>query len=155
MCPVARCRAEIAAIEAQIRAGHPDLQGLCLALADWSTELRLLQAELRVGQCCATFGSRAFARRRLDVRVRPPGTAARSSQVRASRRVLVDGNVKTYRKGKPVANNRSASGAGIAAVAPRFAHVRAERAAWQCWTTAGKWPPKQERPPRPEPGGRR
>ena len=44
MCSVARCRAEIAAIEAQIRAGHPDLQGLCLALADWSAELRLLQA---------------------------------------------------------------------------------------------------------------
>lgn len=44
MCSVARCRAEIAAVEAQIRAGHPDLQGLCLALADWSAELRLLQA---------------------------------------------------------------------------------------------------------------
>lgn len=27
-----------------IRAGHPDLQGLCLALADWSSELRLLIA---------------------------------------------------------------------------------------------------------------
>jgi hypothetical protein len=34
---------EIAAIEAQIRAGHPDLQGLCLALSDWSAELRLLE----------------------------------------------------------------------------------------------------------------
>ena len=39
-----RCRQEIAAIEANIQAGHPDLQGLCLALADWSTELRLLLA---------------------------------------------------------------------------------------------------------------
>ena len=39
-----RCRREIAALEAQIRAGHPDLRGLCLALADWSCELRLLQA---------------------------------------------------------------------------------------------------------------
>ena len=28
----------------QIRAGHPDLEGLCLALMDWSAELRLLQA---------------------------------------------------------------------------------------------------------------
>jgi hypothetical protein len=37
-----RCRQEIAAIEAEIRAGNPDLQGLCLALADWSAELRLL-----------------------------------------------------------------------------------------------------------------
>src|SRR5437588_2315378 len=38
-----RCQREIAVIEAQIRAGHPDLRGLCLALADWSGELRLLQ----------------------------------------------------------------------------------------------------------------
>ena len=37
------CRREIAAIEAQIRAGHPDLPGLCLALSDWSAELRLLE----------------------------------------------------------------------------------------------------------------
>ena len=30
-------------MEAEILAGNPDLQGLCLALSDWS-ELRLLQA---------------------------------------------------------------------------------------------------------------
>ena len=54
MCLVARCRAEIAAIEGQIRAGHPDLQGLCLALADWSAELRLLRAS----QGLATVGPR-------------------------------------------------------------------------------------------------
>lgn len=42
---MARCRREIAEIEQQIRAGHPELQGLCLALADWSAELRLLQNE--------------------------------------------------------------------------------------------------------------
>jgi hypothetical protein len=40
-----RCRKEIAQIEELILAGHPDLQGLCLALSDWSTELRLLQKE--------------------------------------------------------------------------------------------------------------
>jgi hypothetical protein len=40
-----RCRREIAAVEAQLRAGHPDLEGLCLALADWSAELRLLEQE--------------------------------------------------------------------------------------------------------------
>ena len=40
-----RCRREIAAIEEQIRAGNPDLQGLCLALSDWSAELRILLAE--------------------------------------------------------------------------------------------------------------
>ena len=45
MCLVARCREEIAAIEAQIRAGYPDLQGLCRALADWSGELRLIHDE--------------------------------------------------------------------------------------------------------------
>ena len=39
---MARCRQEIAAVEAEIRAGNPDLQGLCLALADWGAELRLL-----------------------------------------------------------------------------------------------------------------
>jgi hypothetical protein len=40
-----RCRREIAAIEAEILAGNPDLQGLCLALRDWHAELRLLQDE--------------------------------------------------------------------------------------------------------------
>ena len=42
-----RCRAEIAAIEAEILAGNPDLPGLCLALSDWSAELRILQREKR------------------------------------------------------------------------------------------------------------
>ena len=36
-------------MESQIRAGHPDLQGLCLALADWSAELRLIERELGLG----------------------------------------------------------------------------------------------------------
>jgi hypothetical protein len=30
-----------------LRAGHPDVEGLCLALADWSGELRLVEKELR------------------------------------------------------------------------------------------------------------
>ena len=42
-----RCRREIAAIEAEILAGNPDLAGLCLALSDWSAELRILQNEKR------------------------------------------------------------------------------------------------------------
>jgi hypothetical protein len=42
-----RCLREIAAIEAEIRAGDPDLQGLCLALSDWHAELRILQDEER------------------------------------------------------------------------------------------------------------
>jgi hypothetical protein len=40
-----RCRREIAAIAAEILAGNPDLQGLCLALSDWSAELRILEQE--------------------------------------------------------------------------------------------------------------
>ncbi len=42
-----RCRREIAAIEAEILAGNPDLPGLCLALSDWHAELQLLQDEER------------------------------------------------------------------------------------------------------------
>ena len=40
---MARCRTEIAAVEALLRAGHPDVAGLCLALSDWSAELRILE----------------------------------------------------------------------------------------------------------------
>jgi hypothetical protein len=42
-----RCRREIAAIEAELLAGNPDVTGLCLALSDWSAELRILEAEQR------------------------------------------------------------------------------------------------------------
>jgi hypothetical protein len=38
---VERCLREIAAIEAELLAGNPDVAGLCLALSDWSAELRL------------------------------------------------------------------------------------------------------------------
>jgi hypothetical protein len=32
-------------VEAELRAGHPaDVHGLCLALVDWSAELRLLRS---------------------------------------------------------------------------------------------------------------
>jgi len=44
---IERCRREIAAIEAEILAGNPDLPGLCLALSDWSAELRILADEKR------------------------------------------------------------------------------------------------------------
>jgi hypothetical protein len=40
-----RCYREIAAIEAEILAGNPDVQGLCQALSDWWAELRILEAE--------------------------------------------------------------------------------------------------------------
>ena len=36
------CLREIAAIEAELLAGNPDVAGLCLALSDWWTELRLI-----------------------------------------------------------------------------------------------------------------
>ena len=42
---IARARREIAAIEAEIRAGNPDLHGLCRGLVDWSCELRRLEKE--------------------------------------------------------------------------------------------------------------
>jgi len=40
-----RCRTEIAVAQRSLRAGHPDVEGLCLMLSDWSAELRLLEAE--------------------------------------------------------------------------------------------------------------
>ena len=40
---IERCQAEIATAERLLRNGHPDLEGLCLALADWSAELQLLE----------------------------------------------------------------------------------------------------------------
>ena len=46
---IARCDAEIANAEALLRAGHPDVQGLLLALSDWTREKRLIQAEINAG----------------------------------------------------------------------------------------------------------
>ncbi|MCU1338628.1 MAG: hypothetical protein JWO19_4209 [Bryobacterales bacterium] len=40
-----RCRREIAAIEAGLVAGNPDVMGLLLGYADWHAELRILQDE--------------------------------------------------------------------------------------------------------------
>ena len=34
-------------MDAQLRAGHPDVEGLCRALVDWSAELRLIEREGR------------------------------------------------------------------------------------------------------------
>jgi len=38
-----RCRQELVAIEAELHAGSPDVEGLCQALQDWSAELRILE----------------------------------------------------------------------------------------------------------------
>jgi hypothetical protein len=42
---IERCHAEITAIEVLLLAGHPDVEGLCMALADWSVELRLIEGD--------------------------------------------------------------------------------------------------------------
>jgi len=44
-----RCRREIAECEMLLRSGHPDMEGLCLALSDWSTELRIIHGFERAG----------------------------------------------------------------------------------------------------------
>jgi hypothetical protein len=52
---IERCHRELVAIESELLTGNPDIEGLCLALADWSAELRILKNEER---------RRAEARRR-------------------------------------------------------------------------------------------
>lgn len=42
---IERCKCEIATVEEALLSGHPDVSGLCLALTDWSAELRILQAQ--------------------------------------------------------------------------------------------------------------
>jgi hypothetical protein len=42
-----RCLREIAAIEAELLAGNPDIAGLVLALSDWHAELRIEEEEKR------------------------------------------------------------------------------------------------------------
>jgi hypothetical protein len=44
---IERCQREIAKMEALLRSGHPDVEGLCQALADWNAERRLLEDEKR------------------------------------------------------------------------------------------------------------
>jgi len=41
-----RCHREIAGVETLILGGHPDLQGLCQALADWSAELQIIEQKI-------------------------------------------------------------------------------------------------------------
>jgi hypothetical protein len=44
---IEQCRREIAEIEMLLLAGHRDVQGLCMALSDWSAELRLIERGCR------------------------------------------------------------------------------------------------------------
>jgi len=47
---IERCRKEVADAERLLRSGDPDVAGLCLALSDWSAELRILEEERRQAQ---------------------------------------------------------------------------------------------------------
>jgi hypothetical protein len=44
MTALEQCDKEIRAIELLLLSGHPDIEGLVLALVDWSKERRLLMA---------------------------------------------------------------------------------------------------------------
>ena len=73
-----RCRAEIASAERLLRAGHPDVAGLCLALSDWSAELRILEGELeRALVSDSDPGNRAGIRTDCDLRQPAESRAAR------------------------------------------------------------------------------
>ena len=41
-----RCEEEIAEAERLLRAGHPDIMGLCLCLQDWANEKRIIEARI-------------------------------------------------------------------------------------------------------------
>jgi hypothetical protein len=43
---LACCDAEIAQAKAALAAGHPEIEGLCLAVADWAENKRLIEAEM-------------------------------------------------------------------------------------------------------------
>ncbi|HEY6370246.1 MAG TPA: hypothetical protein VIX37_06685 [Candidatus Sulfotelmatobacter sp.] len=42
-----RCRREIAAIEKEMAAGNPDVDGLLMGLLDWQVEWQLIEDEKR------------------------------------------------------------------------------------------------------------
>jgi len=44
---IERCRRRICEIESLLLAGHPDVEGLVMALSDWSAELRLIEKDCR------------------------------------------------------------------------------------------------------------
>jgi len=68
---MARCRTEIAAVEALLRAGHPDVQRLCLALSECSVELRILTRE-RERSCISDLDPGNQPDLRPDRRLRQP-----------------------------------------------------------------------------------
>jgi hypothetical protein len=56
-------------VETQLRAGHPDVEGLCRALADLVLGTTVTPARLTVGHCCATVGPRSNGRHGVDVSI--------------------------------------------------------------------------------------
>ncbi len=44
---IERCHREIAELKRLLMSGYPDVEGLCMALADWSAELKILERERR------------------------------------------------------------------------------------------------------------
>jgi len=113
----------------------------CRALADWSAELRLLK------------GLATVAHPLGHVRAENAGSTPRFAQARRIRHET-GSNVTHYRERNGTNDNTPPDRLEVATGAPQFAHVRAERGTWQCRTTAGNWPPKQECPQRPKPSGR-
>jgi len=61
-----RCLREIAEVRRELLAGNPDVEGLCLALMDWSEELRLIERKFGLrAEEPATAGA-GRARREAD-----------------------------------------------------------------------------------------
>jgi hypothetical protein len=68
--------------------GHADLQGLCLALADWSAELRLLRASRGLATGGAHLAHVALYRRRLGVGASIGSGAVQARNEAGSRSVI-------------------------------------------------------------------
>ena len=69
---IERCRREISAIEMTIRAGHPDVIGLCLALSDWWGELRMIEQEMGLRRTEARLDGKGRAEQDLHCQIEQP-----------------------------------------------------------------------------------
>jgi hypothetical protein len=91
-------------VEAQIRAGHPDLPRRWHALADWYGT-QASASQIRNGHRCVTFGPRSFARRRRGVSARAAvtwasqaviGSRSRKARHGSAGRAWKEGGVRCY-----------------------------------------------------------
>ena len=62
-------------MEFQLRAGHPDTEGLCLALLDWSAELRLLRESRSLATIAPRLAHVGSSRAQSAYRPSLPGRA--------------------------------------------------------------------------------